>query len=66
MKKIWARLGMVFEVSDENYKLVDEAMKNKDNEKVSEILFKSKCYTGGESYIPVGCEDNPNEVEFNL
>lgn len=41
-------------------------MKNKDSEKVSEILFKSKCYTGGESYIPVGCEDNPNEVEFNL
>ncbi|SEU09153.1 hypothetical protein SAMN05443270_3066 [Lacrimispora sphenoides] len=66
MKKLWARLGVIFEVNDEDYKLIDKAMKNKDNIKVREILSNSKNYVGGDSYFPSDCEDNPNEEEYDF
>lgn len=66
MKKLWARVGMTFEVSDEDYKLIVIAIKNEDRKKVSKILFNSNHCAEGDSYLPGDCEDNPNEEEFEF
>lgn len=66
MKKLWARVGMTFEVSDEDYKTISDAIKNNDCNTVSDILFKSNYYTDGDGYLPEGIDDNPNGEDFDF
>lgn len=66
MKKLWARVGMGFEVSDEDYILIKEAIENGDGDKVNQILFNSNHYIDGGSYLPSDCDDNPNENDFDF
>lgn len=66
MKKLWARVGMGFEVSDEDYVLIKEAIENEDPNKVSKILFNCNHCVEGDSYLPSDCDDNPNENDFDF
>lgn len=66
MKKIWARVGTRFEVSDEDYILIKEAIENEDGDKVNQILFNSNHYANGDSYLPSDCDDNPNGDDFDF
>lgn len=60
MRRIWARVGMTFEVTDEDYKLLEDAIAKNDSILVSAILNGSKHYEDGENYLPAGVDDNPN------
>ena len=72
MKRLWARIGMSVDISDEEYAKI-KVLLQEDEEKTRAILtqlFTNKGYLNGDSYMPgnyiCGCEDNPNEDEFDL
>lgn len=67
MKRIWARVGMTYEVTDEDYKMLEDAISQNNLALVCVILNSSKHYENGESYLPAGVDDNPNltdDVDF--
>ena len=66
MKKIWARIGMSFEVSDNDYEELKIAMANNDETVVNNLLFNSNHYVEGNSYLPADCDDNPNDDDFEF
>lgn len=66
MKKIWARIGTTFEISDEDYEALKIAIAANDAEAVSNVLCNSPHYTDGNSYLPADCDDNPNADDFDF
>lgn len=62
MKKIWARVGMTYEMSEKQYAEISDAIKNEDDEKIKDILERAHHYKNGETYLPAGADDNPNLV----
>jgi len=63
MKRIWARIGTTFEVTDEDYKLLVDAFAMNNAVLVTAILDGCKHYENGESYLPAGVDDNPNLLD---
>lgn len=74
MKKIWARIGMTAEVSDEEYEIITKLTNSKlDNEfaegqHLISKLFRERGHMDGNSYLPDSscCESNPNAWEFEF
>lgn len=67
MKRIWARVGMTYEVTNEDYKLLVDAIDQHNLDLACAVLDGSRHYENGESYLPVGVDDNPNLTEdFNF
>lgn len=64
MKKIWARIGTTFELSDSDYIELKIAINNNDRDTVDKILYNSTHYLDGDSYLPPECDDNPNNDDF--
>lgn len=63
MKYIWVRVGMTYEVTDEHYKVLEDAINQNDFELVREILCSSRHYENGERYLPANADNNPNFTE---
>ena len=72
MKRLWARVGMTFEISDEEYnKFIsdcrgDDAQRANAEKTFSEWIENGKGELNGESYFPEqGCfgDDSTNNVE---
>ena len=73
MKRLWARIGMSVDVTDEEYDVIKTLMDGGLKDEVKEILsklFRDRGYLDGDSYMPANyCDmatDNPNEDEFDL
>ncbi len=74
MKKIWARIGMTAEVSDEEYERIKKLTNSKfDNEfiegqRLMSKVFRERGRMDGNSYMPdKSCfEGNPNTWEFEF
>ena len=73
MKRLWARIGMSVEITDEEYDAIKTWMDAGLEDKTREILsglFRNRGYFDGNSYMPGNyCDmatDNPNEDEFDL
>lgn len=65
-KKLWARIGVTIECTDEELKHLKELM-NKDSDAAKEFLNKivnERGYRSGESYLPYSTDDNPNVDDF--
>ena len=73
MKRLWARIGMSVDVTDDEYdeikNLMEDGFEYEAKEMVSE-LFRIRGYCNGDSYMPGNycdaAQDNPNENEFDL
>lgn len=66
MKKLWARIGRTYEVSDEVYEKICEEVRKNNPGAVAELLAESTSYDSGEDYLPVDCDDNPNTEDFEF
>lgn len=73
MKKLWARIGMSVDITDEEYEVIKTLMDGGIEEEARKILFQlfvDRGYINGDSYMPGNyCDmgtDNPNENEFDL
>ena len=73
MKRLWARIGMSVDVTDEEYDVIKTLMDSGLEDGAKTILaamFHSRGYFDGDSYMPGNyCDmatDNPNENEFDL
>ena len=68
MKKLWARIGTTVEITDEEHEKLKVLFQENEDEarKVLTQLFVKRGYLNGDSYMPDGCADNPNEDEFDL
>lgn len=73
MKKLWARIGMSVDITDDEYYVIKTLLDGGLEDEVREILlnlFKNKGYFNGDSYMPGNwcdaAKDNPNENEFIL
>lgn len=74
MKKIFARIGMTAEISDEEYERIKKLTNSKlDNEfvecqRLMSKIFREKGHMDGNSYMPDNscCEGNPNTWEFEF
>ena len=73
MKKLWARIGMSVNITDEEHATIKTLLSEGKEEEARVILarlFINKGYYNGDSYMPGnyigGCEDNPNEDVFDL
>lgn len=60
IRKVWARVGMTYELSENEYKKLIEAMKKNDKEGVRRILKVAVHYENGDSYLPADADDNPD------
>ena len=73
MKTLWARVGMSANITDDEHmaivKLLDDGKEDEARGMLCQI-FMNRGYLDGDSYMPSnycsGCEDNPNDYEFNL
>jgi hypothetical protein len=72
MKRLWARIGMSVDVTDEEYTKIKTMMEDGRLSEAREILvdmFLNRAYLIGDSYMPCGYDcgcDNPNEYDFDL
>ena len=73
MKRLWARIGMSVDVTDDEYYVIKTLMDGGLEDEVRKILmplFLNRGYFDGDSYMPGNyCDigtDNPNEDEFDL
>jgi hypothetical protein len=73
MKRLWARIGMNVDVTDEEYDVIKILLDGGLEDEARKILwelFKTRAYMNGDSYMPGNhCDaavDNPNEDEFIL
>lgn len=69
MKKVWARIGVSFDIPDEKYKKLLKLSEQKKEKEIGNLLFSCNYYPDGESYFPDGVDDNPpcnyfDEVTF--
>lgn len=64
--RVWARVGRLYFLSDDEYEELIKAMNNDNEEAVKEILSKAKSRDQGDSYFPPDCEENPNEEDFDF
>ena len=64
--RVWARVGRLYFLSDDEYEELIKAMNNDDEEVVKEILSKAKSRDEGDSYFPPHCEENPNGEDFDF
>lgn len=60
IRKVWARVGMTYELSENEYKKLIEAAKKNDKENVRGILKAAVHYENGDSYLPADADDNPD------
>jgi hypothetical protein len=73
MKRLWARMGMSVDVTDEEHAELVELLKEGKEDEAREIIvdmFLCNGYINGDSYMPGNwCDagqDNPNENVFDL
>lgn len=73
MKRLWARIGMSVDITDEEYAEIKALLNENKRQEVNKILsqmFLNRAYRNGESYMPGNycgaCDDNPNECDFEL
>ena len=72
MKRLWARIGVAVDVTDEEYVKIKTLLQENEEEAIELLkqLFTNNGYLNGDSYMPGnyigGCEDNPNDEEFTL
>lgn len=69
MKKIFARIGMSCEVSDEEHEKLAVLMKDNLGEAAHRLheLFMARGKFDGVDYLPASCDDNPNiEDDFEF
>lgn len=59
MKKLWARIGMSFDVPDEKYQELEKLIAKGDEKGIGELLLSCHHYADGESYLPEDVADNP-------
>lgn len=61
-KKLWARIGMICEVTDEEYEELKDLMKKAPGDAATMLdeLFRKRGEEDGDSYLVADCEDNPN------
>ena len=64
--RVWARVGRLYFLPDDEYEELIKAMDNNDEEVVKEILSKAKSRDEGDSYFPPHCEENPNGEDFDF
>lgn len=68
MKRLWARVGVIYEIPDDLYVQISNAIKNNNSFEVAKLIEdkRIKSYYDGDRYLPYECEDNPNTEEFNF
>lgn len=73
MKRLWARIGMSVDITDDEYYVVKtllDAGLDKEARSILLDLFLDRGYFNGDSYMPGNycdiAQDNPNENEFDL
>lgn len=70
MKKLWARVGMELEVTDEEYESIQEKAMGEDYcfDEDSELAkrFISDGKLSGESYVPDDCLDEWKDIKVDL
>ena len=64
-RKVWARVGMTYELHEDEYNKLVDAMKKNDKEHVRRILKAAVHYENGDSYLPADTDDNP-DFDFDL
>lgn len=64
--RVWARVGRLYFLSDDEYEELIKAMDNDNEEAVIEILSKAKSRDEGDAYFPPDCEENSNEEDFDF
>lgn len=65
-KKLFARIGMSCEVTDNEYENLKQLMQTDENAAAEWLYekFKNCGSFDGESYLPVYADDNPNTEDF--
>ena len=66
MKRVWARIGMSFDVPEEKYKKLVELAVQADEEGIGKLLLSCHHYPDGESYLPEDVNDNPSDPNFDV
>jgi len=71
MKKLWARVGITFRISEEEYSSFKAAVADKNNiakKLVMGWIAKSQVFLDGETYFPDSfcCSENPNNEEYGV
>ena len=62
MKKMWARVGISFDVPEEKFQKILKERKN--GKAIGVILSTCRQQFDGESYLPADTEDNPDEIDL--
>ena len=62
MKKMWARVGISFDVPEEKFQKILKERKN--GKAIGVILSTCRQQFDGESYLPADTEDNPDESDL--
>lgn len=66
MKKVWARVGMSFDVPEEKYKELVKLANQGDEEGIGKLLLSCHHYPDGESYLPEDVDDNPSNPNCDV
>ena len=68
MRQLWARVGMQICCTDEEYEKLQQLVKTDEEaarELIWNLIFFNHEFTG-ESYLPGGVDENPNEEDFEF
>lgn len=67
-RRLWARIGMSLEVTEEEYEEICALLKD-NPEKAAHWLYEKFASMGsfdGDSYLPIDADDNPNTEVFTF
>ena len=67
-KRLWARISVVCEVTDEEYEQLEYMMEVESNDAATMLnkLFRERGKEDGDNYLVGNYEDNPNYDDFDF